>query len=222
MNILSFQYKLQKLYWDANSFFWDDYLFKTGMKDEFTLLSEYLTKKMNKLGARVLDIGCATGSLSIALAEKGFNVTGVDFSSYMIKNAKNKIIAKRDLRIFFINADVNKQIPFQENEFDLIICRHSFNSVLNKKIFIEKIKLVTASNGLVLISGKCSGISKKKYYKKGFIHSLVRLVKPIVFRNRDDKISRKEVTKLFQQNNFKLMDEQLTDHNYSLLFSISK
>ena len=220
MNFSMFQYKLQKLYWDANSFFWDDYLHKTGMQDEFELLSEYLAKNINKPGAKVLDIGCATGSLSIILAEKGFNVTGIDFSPCMINNAKNKIIEKKNLVISLINADVNEQIPFKENVFDIILCRHSFNSIVDKKKFIESIRMITSSNGLVFISGKHSGISNKKYYRKRLIHSLVRLVKPIIFINQNNKLSREEVIELFQQSDFKLMDEQLTDHSYSLLFQI--
>jgi 2-polyprenyl-3-methyl-5-hydroxy-6-metoxy-1,4-benzoquinol methylase len=38
----------------------------------------------------VLDIGCGTGSLSLVLAELGFDVTSIDLSSDMIAHAQAK------------------------------------------------------------------------------------------------------------------------------------
>jgi SAM-dependent methyltransferase len=40
--------------------------------------------------ARLLDVGCGTGSIPILLAKEGFNVTGVDLSSDMLMVAKEK------------------------------------------------------------------------------------------------------------------------------------
>jgi SAM-dependent methyltransferase len=39
---------------------------------------------------RAIDLGCGTGSNAIFLAEHGFDVTGVDFSSTAIEKARNK------------------------------------------------------------------------------------------------------------------------------------
>ena len=39
---------------------------------------------------RILDIGCATGSLAIALAQEGHRVTGVDLDAEMIELARRR------------------------------------------------------------------------------------------------------------------------------------
>src|SRR5687767_11187994 len=40
--------------------------------------------------AKILDLGCGTGSLSVLLAEMGHAVTGIDLSPRMIEQARQK------------------------------------------------------------------------------------------------------------------------------------
>lgn len=67
---------------------------------------------------RILDIGCGTGRHSIALAKRGFKVTGADLSVEMLEVARSKAKAT-GVEIDFIQADARK-LSFK-NEFDLII-----------------------------------------------------------------------------------------------------
>ena len=46
-------------------------------------------------GARVLDLGCGSGLLSIVLAGRGCRVTGVDFSADMLAQARNPIALEK-------------------------------------------------------------------------------------------------------------------------------
>ena len=43
-----------------------------------------------KKGAHILDLACGYGRHAIPFAKKGYKVTGVDFSGYFIRLAKNK------------------------------------------------------------------------------------------------------------------------------------
>lgn len=55
---------------------------------------------------KILDIPCGYGRHSIDLAQRGFNVTGVDFSKSLIKIALNKARIKKISSIRFICGDM--------------------------------------------------------------------------------------------------------------------
>ncbi len=69
-------------------------------------------------GSHILDVGCGTGRHSVVLAEKGFNVTGVDISVHMLKEAR-KAASEANVQIQFIVADA--QFMSFTNEFDAAI-----------------------------------------------------------------------------------------------------
>ncbi|MEW6458431.1 MAG: methyltransferase domain-containing protein [Bacillota bacterium] len=68
-------------------------------------------------GERVLDGGCGTGRLSLALAEKGLVVTGVDLSPRMLEVARNR--TRSHANITLMQADV-ENLPFPSLSFDLV------------------------------------------------------------------------------------------------------
>lgn len=70
----------------------------------------------------VLDVGCGPGFFACILAEKGYNVTGIDRSADMLKYAdmNAKVLG---LSPKFIQMDANK-LEFNDNSFDLIISRN--------------------------------------------------------------------------------------------------
>ncbi len=70
-------------------------------------------------GLDVLDLGCGTGRWSLKWAERGANVTGVDFSEGMLAKARHKPGAGR---IRFEAHDLTAPLPFADGAFDLISC----------------------------------------------------------------------------------------------------
>ena len=51
----------------------------------------------HRSGSPVLDIGCGTGRVTVALAEAGFHVTGIDESAPMLARAQARLRARDDL-----------------------------------------------------------------------------------------------------------------------------
>ncbi len=77
--------------WDAEAEHFDDEP-DHGLRDPAireawrVLLREHLPAPP----ARIADLGCGTGSLSVLLADEGYAVDGVDFSPEMVRRARAK------------------------------------------------------------------------------------------------------------------------------------
>lgn len=67
----------------------------------------------------ILDIGGGTGSFSIPLAKRGFEVTHIDLSNEMLQIAKRKAKGIKNIKFFQGNAINLKQ--FQDLSFDLVL-----------------------------------------------------------------------------------------------------
>ena len=69
-----------------------------------------------------LDAGCGTGFLCFELAARGHHVTGVDFATAMVAEARRKAV-ERGVSIRLAEADA-EQLPFKACTFGLVISRH--------------------------------------------------------------------------------------------------
>lgn len=70
-------------------------------------------------GARILDVGCGTGRHAIALAKRGYRVTGIDISAGMLAVARMKT-EELGLDVEFLRADA-RDFRFDE-PFDVALC----------------------------------------------------------------------------------------------------
>lgn len=99
-------------------------------------------------GKEVLDLGIGQGRNSIPLAELGFNVTGVDYSTKCLeicKNTCNKLnLVKSDIRTFDIEKD----------KYDMILSGYVLHFLHKNDSYqiIENIKNNIKNNGIVYIS----------------------------------------------------------------------
>ena len=63
---------------------------------------------------KTIDLGCGVGNYAIYLTQKGFQVTGLDFSPTAIEKAKDRA-NKQGVKCRFLVADIN---DLKENELD--------------------------------------------------------------------------------------------------------
>ena len=70
-------------------------------------------------GSRVLDVPCGSGRLSLELASRGFQVTGVDFSAELLETARQRA-SDRAVSVTWELRDMRE--PSGEGEFDACLC----------------------------------------------------------------------------------------------------
>jgi ubiquinone/menaquinone biosynthesis C-methylase UbiE len=74
---------------------------------------EVLTRLLGDGSGSLLDVGCGTGSYTAALAERGWDATGVDISEDMLRLARTRGIRA-------VHADATS-LPFEDASFDAAI-----------------------------------------------------------------------------------------------------
>jgi 2-polyprenyl-3-methyl-5-hydroxy-6-metoxy-1,4-benzoquinol methylase len=96
----------------------------------------------------VLDLGCNTGYGSEILFKSAKNVVGVDVSDKAISSANNQY---GHLGIRFQQID-GKKLPFEEDEFDMIVCCQVIEHIVDYGVFIGELKRVLSPGGIVIFT----------------------------------------------------------------------
>ncbi len=115
--------------------------------------ADLLLPLIGKPGRRVADLGCGTGTLSTLLAAEGQHlVHGVDFSTEMIRRAREKS-ATVVPSPFFSVADASEP-PLSPASFDVVLCRHVLWAMPDPSAALQRwIELLAPGGTLVLIEG---------------------------------------------------------------------
>lgn len=113
---MNIEYKVGDLIYDANVY--------DGMNTDLTDLKFYKKWMPKNKDARILELCCGTGRLTLPIAKDGYNISGVDITSSMLKKAKVKA-SESGLDVEFIEADIRTlELP---EKYDLIFI--PFNSI---------------------------------------------------------------------------------------------
>jgi len=99
---------------------------------------------------KVLDFGCATGTVSLALARNGIKAFALDASSAMIDQVKKKAQAE-SLAVTYIIGDA-EQLPIESNCFDGVICLGVLHHLPNITKGLEEQIRVLKTGGMIFIS----------------------------------------------------------------------
>ncbi len=102
--------------------------------------------------AAILDAGCGTGSLSVILAEQGYQVTGIDLSPVMLAQAAAKAIAHGCTITFQLMDAAAAQFP--PRNFDVLLSRHLLWALPDRAdVLLRWTELLKANGRLLLIEG---------------------------------------------------------------------
>ena len=96
-------------------------------------------------GARVLDAGCGTGLVAVALSEGGFRrIDGIDYSTAMLAEA-----AKKNVYQQLQQMNMNAALPIDAGAYDGVTCVGTFTSAHVVPQALHELVRVTRLGGIV-------------------------------------------------------------------------
>ncbi len=112
--------------------------------------AQHLADALPDKAARILDAGCGTGLVGVALAERGYSdIDGVDFSAEMLEKAKSTEIYRG-----VFSADFYQPLPqFSDNSYDAIILIGVYYTALKQYLVPELLRIVKPG-GIIVISSR--------------------------------------------------------------------
>lgn len=112
----------------------------------------------------ILELACGTGTLALILAERGYQVTGVDRSSAMVDVARKKA-ARTQRAVAFVQADMTT-LPV-EGQFDAILCLYdSINYLLDLNTMqrtLEGVRPRLRPGGLFVFDA-CTEVNSRRHF----------------------------------------------------------
>lgn len=101
-------------------------------------------------GTDILDVGCGCGLVSVALAKRGYRVTGVDCSSVMLEEA-DRCASENGCEVAFTKANAYL-LPFPDSSFDTVVCRNSFWFFRDPGKVLKEMHRVLRTGGSLVIT----------------------------------------------------------------------
>lgn len=130
-------------------------------------LAEPIDAHLGLAGKRVLDFGCGTGALSIALAMKGAHVVGVDPTPVSLAACLSRArYFQCDERFEAVQVGTQPGLPFEDRSFDMVI----LNSVLEfiprerERYVLDFLRLIRPGGHLVVSTE--NGLFPIDYYTR--------------------------------------------------------
>ncbi len=123
---------------------YEDYSFQR-LEQYFLAKIRSLRKYCNERG-RLLDVGCALGYFVKLALYEGFDAYGIDFSEYAVEEA-TRLVGDR-----VVNADVEKEIPFENGYFDVVTAWDTLEHLRRPDLFLKGISRVLKENGLIFFT----------------------------------------------------------------------
>ncbi|MGA9746885.1 MAG: class I SAM-dependent methyltransferase [Nocardioides sp.] len=140
--------------WDAEAPTFDDEP-DHGLGDPATRAAwrELLLEHLPPAPARIADLGCGTGTLSVLLAQEGYDVRGVDLSPEMVTRAEAKAAAAGAGATFAVGDASDPDLP--AGEFDVVLSRHVLWALPDPAAGLARwVTLLAPAGRLLLVEGR--------------------------------------------------------------------
>ena len=105
---------------------------------------------------RALELGCGAGDLSLWLAQRGYDVSGVDISPTAIDWAREKAHA-RGLQAAFRVGNVVDLRDYADDQFDIVVDGHCLHCIIgdDRQAFLKSGRRVLRPSGCFVVKTMC-------------------------------------------------------------------
>jgi SAM-dependent methyltransferase len=97
---------------------------------------------------RVLDLGCGSGKLTVALARAGAAVTGIDSSRERLEQARRRA-DESGVELQLVEADMDEPLPFEDGSFDAATSRLALMAAAAPAATLRELRRVVAPDGRI-------------------------------------------------------------------------
>ena len=174
--------------------------------DDYLRKLEPIMQDLPKEG-KLLELGCGDGVNSLWLAERGFEVTGVDIAPSAIQWADEKLEATT-LNVDFQLGNVLDLKNFADETFDFVLDGHCFHCIIgqDREAFLQNAHRVLKKNGIFIVTSMCGEITSDEILKNfdletrnifygdiisrhiGFAHDILRELKDAGFHIQTSEV----------------------------------
>ena len=120
---------------------------RRGLGKEFN--SRCLSLAGNLNGTRILDVGCGYGELLEEIAHHfDCELYGVDFVNIRIDEIKEKLKGRATIK----NSDIQEDIPFPDNYFDVVFSTETLEHLKEPDKCIKEVRRVVKKNGKIVLT----------------------------------------------------------------------
>ena len=145
----------------ADAKFWDDIADKyaaSPVKDVSAFeRKQAITRELLRADSNVIEIGCGTGSLALALAPFAGHIHAVDFSAEMVRIASHKQRAQGASNVTFHQGTLDGPTRFEPETFDSALAFSILHLVPDRAAVLRTIWKLLKPGGSLISSNVCLG-----------------------------------------------------------------
>jgi ubiquinone/menaquinone biosynthesis C-methylase UbiE len=145
------RYWLQRAFWSLyGRYVWDAEQ-PSWRQAQIDRVTSVLVERRKSPGERVLDAGCGTGNYAVALAQAGFEVTGIDYAPGMLAHARAKRNEQLGDRLSFRRLDLDRRLELADAGFDHVINISVLQNAADPSFTLRELCRVLRPGGTLLL-----------------------------------------------------------------------
>lgn len=144
------------------------------------LVKDFIDRVENPKGKKIIDVGSGPGGVSIAFAQAGAQITGVDIEEDLYKISKNHAEFYGVYANFVLYDGV--KLPFKDNHFDHAISVSVIEHVDNPVLYLSEIYRVIKPGGMLYLGFPNKFWPKETHTQVWFLTYFPYFIKKIIIK----------------------------------------